>query len=124
MRLEDHHLLFDRVSWESRKESRWLRRNTSLIIPLEHDTHKELHKAVPAVPLLGYHALYRTMRDYERGDGYIESLENLQRVIEEAGRSSKAHYIERQIGELAIHVIDLQKPFILNDYSGKENSHS
>jgi hypothetical protein len=86
-------------------------------VPLEHDTHKELHKATPTVPLLGYFALYRVARDF-RGDSrdYLGNIEEIQRVIEEAGKSPKAHYVERQVGELAIHVLELQKPFIRNDY--------
>lgn len=117
MKREDHHILHDRVSWESRGEAKQIRRNKSLIVPLEHDTHKELHQQTPVVPLLGYYSLYRVLRDFEPDpNNYIDSVENLQRAIESANNHPKAHYVERQLGELTLHVLDLQKPFIEEDY--------
>jgi hypothetical protein len=114
---EDHHLFHDRISWESRDTAKLIRRNRGLIVPLEHDTHKELHIATPVVPLLGYFALYRVARDFQgEPRNYLGNIEEVQRAIEEAGKSPKAHYVERQVGELAIHVLELQKPFIKEDY--------
>lgn len=115
-RREEHHLLHDRISWESRDTAKLIRRNRSLIVPLEHDTHRELHAQTPVVPLLGYFALYRVARDYQEGDTYMESIENLQRSIEDASSHPKVHYIERQLAELTLHTLDLQKEFVANDY--------
>lgn len=119
MAREQHHILHDRISWESRRDGEELRRDKSLIVPLEHDVHAELHRETPAVPLLGYFALRRVNSSYEAGTNYLENVENLQRSIEEAGNSPKAHYVEKQVGELTIHVLELQKPFIADAYSTK-----
>lgn len=117
---EDHHLLHDRVSWESRDTGKLIRRNRGLIVPLESDNHAELHRQTPVVPLLGYHALYRVARDFQaHGNNYLENINLLQFAIQEAGKSPKAHYVERQIGELACHVLDLEKPFVAEEYSGR-----
>jgi hypothetical protein len=119
-RKEDHHLLHDRVSWESRDTGKIIRRNRGLIVPLESENHAELHRQTPVVPLLGYHALYRVARDYQTdGNNYLHNIELLQFAIEQAGKSPKAHEVERQIGKLAIYVLDLEKPFVEDEYSGK-----
>lgn len=119
-RKEEHHLLHDRVSWESRDTGKLIRRNRGLIVPLESDNHAELHRQTPVVPLLGYHALYRVAREYRSsGNNYLKNIELLQFAIEEAGSSPKSHEVERQVGQLAIHVLDLEKPFVADEYSGK-----
>lgn len=119
-RTDRHHLLFDSASWESRATSKLLRRDKSLIIPLERTVHEELHKEVALVPLLGHYAIQDVANTYKPGKNYLHSVENLQRSIEQAGNKPKAHQLERDLGELTIYALDLQKPYLKetawNDY--------
>ena len=107
-----HHILFDSASWESRATSKHIRRDSSLIVPLDIDAHAELHKEIPLVPLLGHYAMQDVANMYKPGKNYLNSVENLQRSIERAGKTPKAHQLERDLGELTIHALDLQKPYL------------
>jgi hypothetical protein len=109
---DKHHLIFDRVSWTSRPEAKKLRENPSLIVRLDRSEHSELHRHTVAVPLLGYHALVRTLRDYEPGATPLESVENLMATIEGVGNHPRAHPIEKSLTELAVWALDLERPFI------------
>lgn len=113
MRREDHHLFHDRLSWESRADATAIRQDRGLIVPLEHDAHLELHRQTPVVPLLSYHALRRVRYNMlPTSNNYLENIDNVQRAVEEAIHVPRAHYIERQLGELTIHVLELQKPYV------------
>ena len=109
---DKHHLIFDRVSWTSRPEAKRLREDRSLIVRLDRSEHNELHRHAVAIPLLGYHALVRTLRDYEAGDTPLESVDNLMSTIEKVGQHPAAHPIEKKLSELAVWALDLERPFI------------
>lgn len=112
MALERHHILFNKRAWTSYREAETLREERSLIVPLEHDAHKELHKNVPIVPLLGYYGLVAVRNNFEAGSDPLESIDNLQLVIEKAKKHPRAHSIEKSLAELAIEALELQKQFI------------
>lgn len=111
-RIQKHHFLYDRKGWCTREDGAYLRAVRSLIGPMFETPHRELHKATPAVPVPSYHMLYRVRRDFIPDEDYLQSIDNLQFAIQEAGRNPKAHPVEREVGELTSHVLDLQKPFI------------
>lgn len=116
--VDAHHLLFPKNEWLSRPQAKLLRGAHSLIPQLSRDTHNEIHRALPGVPLLSYHLLARTLRDYEPGDTTIESMDNLMFSMRDAARHPRAHHIERSVAELAIHAIELQKPFVIEALEG------
>lgn len=112
-RREDHHLFHDRVSWESRDDGFAIRQDHGHIVPLEHDPHVDLHRNTPVVPLLCYHALRRVRYNLPPTTrNYMENIENVQRAIEEAGRTPRAHFVERQLGDLTVAVLEMQKPYV------------
>lgn len=109
---DSHHLIFNKQEWSLRPDAKTLREQPSLIFSLSRSEHNEIHRNVPAVPLLGYHALQRTLAMYEAGDTPIQSIDNLMTAMEHAANHPKAHIIEKHLAELAIWAVDLQKPFI------------
>ena len=112
--MERHHILFNKRAWNSYKEGTSLRETPSLIVPLEHDVHKELHREVPIVPLLGYYSLLSVRNSFEPARDPLESVERFQRSIEQAKRHPKAHDIEKSLADLAVYALDLQKPYIID----------
>lgn len=110
---DSHHILHNRQEWELRAEGKALRRTKSLIPTLTRAEHEEIHANVPAVPLLGYHALRRTLQLFEPTNNTLESVDSLIRSIDESGRNPKAHYVERGVSELAIWALELQLPFLI-----------
>lgn len=114
MRVENdgHHILHSKRSWSMYAESLQMRENHTLIPKIDRDTHEALHRACPPVPLLGYHALQRTIRLWTPDEDTLKSVDNLMFAIEEASWHPKSHPIESALAELAIQAIDLQKPFI------------
>ena len=110
---DKHHLIFDRVSWSSRPEARALRNEPSLALHLPRPEHELIHSNCPAIPLLGYHGLVRTLKYYEPGDTPFESVSNLMGAIEQSTQHPAVHPIERDLAELAVRALDLERPFIL-----------
>lgn len=109
---DSHHVLHNKQEWSLRPDAKALREHPSLLVRLDRSEHNEIHRECPAVPLLGYHALQRTLSFYEPGHNTIQSVDNLMKAMEHAANHPKAHIIEKHLAELAIWSIDLQKPFI------------
>lgn len=107
-----HHILHSRLDWNLRPQSRALRAYPALIPRITRSGHEELHRNVPPVPLLGYHALMRVKSSFECGPDTLSSMDNLMFAIEEAAEHPRAHPLERDLAYLAIQSIDLQKPYI------------
>ena len=114
MKLERHHTLFNRYAWSANKDLESLREDRRLIVPLHPDTHRELHQEVSHVPPVSYHMARRALRNFSEfeDDTYLHNLENLQWSIEEAMHHPRADRIEREVGELAVYALELQKPFV------------
>lgn len=115
-KLERHHILFNRRSWSTLGELAALRGNPRLIVPLESDIHRELHNEISHVPILSSQTARASLslfEDYSTTNDYIRSVEQLQSSIEQAIKHPRADYLERQIGELAVYALDLQKPYII-----------
>ena len=114
MKMERHHELFNRFAWTATNTLESLREDRRLIVPLDPDTHRELHQEVSHVPPLSYHMARHVLRAYSEfeADTYLHNVENLQWSIEEAMQHPRADRIERELGELTMYALDLQKPFI------------
>lgn len=110
-----HHLIHTRSDWTSNKTAKRLRDTPELVPRIDRQLHNEIHRQAPAVPLLGYHALYRVSRDFETAETSWESLENLMRVIEQASRSPKSHRIESQLALLAVESLDIQRVILKSE---------
>lgn len=113
MRKDKHHAIHNRQEWNLRPEGMAIREHHTLLFEGPRSLHDELHANVPAVPLLGIHALQRTVSIWRPDEeDQMRSLENLQFAMERAVRHPKSHAIETQLAFLAIHAIDLQKPYL------------
>lgn len=114
MKMEKHHTLFNRYAWTANQNLEALREDRRLIVPLDPDTHRELHKEVSHVPPLSYHMARHVLRAYSEyeADTYLHNVENLQRSIEHAKSHPRADRIEREVASTALYALDLQKPFI------------
>lgn len=114
-KLEQHHTLFHRYAWNANKELAALRNNPQLVVPLDHETHRELHAEVSHIPPLSLHVARHALRgfsDYGYTSNHLQAVGRLQRSIEAAARHPKADYIEKSIAELVCHGLDIQKPFL------------
>lgn len=107
-----HHIVHSRAEWSLRPEGKAIRGTPSLIVPMERSLHNEIHDNVPAIPMLGYHALARTLSRFEPTHDTLQTMENLMSAIEQSVDHPKAHIIEKHLADLAIWAIDLQRPFI------------
>jgi len=109
---DGHHIIHNRMEWSLRPEAKLIRDTPSLIVRMDRSDHDEIHRYCPPVPLLGYHALIRTLQTFEQGETPLKTMDNLMYSIEIASKHPKAHEIEKQLANLAIWAIDLQRPFI------------
>lgn len=113
-----HHILHHRKEWTLRADSELLRETKSLVPLIERDVHEEIHRVCPAVPLLGYHALARTVQLFKPSGKTMEDIERLQTAIERSTEHPKAHDIEKRMGDLAIWAIDLQANILRHELDG------
>lgn len=108
---DSHHILFPRQEWELRPDAKNIRRSPLLIPRMNREVHNELHQNCPPVPLLGYYALQRILRDFHPQVTTLTTMDNLMEMIE-TSNGPRTHAIERHMAELAVWAIDLQRPFI------------
>lgn len=107
-----HHILHVGREWSLRPEPRKLRELPSLVPNIDRGVHDELHNHCPAVPVLGICAMQRIAQEVrDTGDTY-KTLDQLFLAVERAGRHPKAKPLERELGQLMIHTIQLQIPYI------------
>ena len=109
---DKHHVLHYAKEWRLRPEAKAIREHPSLVPTLPREVHNEIHKTCPPVPMLGYHALKRTVGLWTPRHDTMESLDNLMFAIEQSISDVRAHPIERQLGRLTVQAIDLQRPLI------------
>lgn len=107
-----HHILFPRASYESHFATRSLRQHPSLIVPMNEEIHDILHREVPVIPLIDHYTAMTVRRDYTPHSHYNKSLDSLMRCIDTAIRGSKVKPIQKQLGQLTIHALELQKPWL------------
>lgn len=107
-----HHILHERKEWSLRPQARSIRETPTLVPTIPRTIHNEIHRECPAIPLLGYYSLARVYSDFVPGDDTFSSMDNLMLSIDKAARAERAHPIERELAELVIEAIDLQRPFL------------
>lgn len=110
--IDRHHILFDQRSWNASELGRSLRGTPALIPRVDREVHNEIHREVPFVPVLGYHALMAVRNNFEPSFDPLQSMDNLMFAIEDAGKHPRAHRIETEMCRLAIEAIELQRPYI------------
>lgn len=111
-RRDRHHLLNPAREWSLRPEGKKLRESQGLIPLIDRDLHETIHRECPPVPLLGFYALQRTVREFQPHPDTLISIDNLMFAIEASGRHPKAHPIERELSSLAIQALDLQRGYL------------
>lgn len=109
---DSHHVLWPRQEYTLRPEAKKLRESQGLVPKIDRSLHDEIHRNCPPVPLLGFHALQRTLREFQPHPDTLISMDNLMFAIEISGKHPKAHDIERELAALAVQAIDLQREFL------------
>ena len=118
--MEDaHHLLHNKQEWSLRPDGKALRETPSLIPRIDRGLHNEIHRNVPAVPLLGYFALQRTLREFYPTRDTLSSMDNLIVAMDIASKHHKAHVIEKAQVHLSIWALELQRPYIAEYFNHK-----
>ncbi len=108
-----HHLLYTRATWESQSQTASLRRNPNLIFRMHDDPHAELHKAVPTVPVLDHITAGLVAVNFEPVfANKLASVDNLLTQIDKQSTNYNATTIQRELGAVTMHAIEMQKPFI------------
>lgn len=111
-RRDKHHLLHPAREWSLRPESKRLRESQGLVIAIDRSVHDEIHANCPPVPLLGFHALQRVVREFQPHPDHLISIDNLMFSMEAAARHPKSHPIESDLAMLALQAVDLQRGYL------------
>ena len=109
---DGHHLLYTGKAWESHFATRYLRELPEHIIPMDEEIEATLHRNVPVIPLLGHHAAMHVRKNYEPHQNPLKTIVKLMFAIEEAVKVPQAKVIERELGLLTVHALELQFPYV------------
>lgn len=112
VRRDRHHILHTGMEWNLRPETRSLRETPQLVPLIDRQVHDEIHRIAPAVPLLSYYVMKRTVSRFEPQPTTIRSLDNLMICIEEAANHRRAHPLERDLAHVAINALDIQRAIL------------
>lgn len=115
---DNHHVFYYRSIYDSMEDTRALRHDPRLIIPMDILAHKALHRDIVCVPPLPTHLAKATKKEFDfynngyTDESYLSNVENLQQSIEDAMSYPQVTDLEKRIGSLVIYVVGLQKPYI------------
>jgi hypothetical protein len=110
---QEHHILFSRNQWRANLSTRRLRNLPMLRPPIDAESHRELHKEYAVVPVPCHFMADRVERYFKPVEGdYMKSLDNLIAAFDEAAHYHKTRALERQVGELIVHALEVQRPYI------------
>jgi len=107
-----HHIMNPQRVHEIYPQSAYIRR-VMLVRDMPRHLHDLLHRNTSPVPLLGYYALQRVageMQPYYEDP--LESIDDFSFAVDLANKHPKARKVERELGELTVHTIREQIPFI------------
>ncbi len=111
--MDVHHLVYQRQEWTLRPQAEAIRESPGLKIRLARSDHNYLHTKVEPIPLLGYHALCATLREYEDVPGdTIASMDNLLFAIEKSNHGRQVKPIERSLGELTMAAVEHERDIL------------
>lgn len=112
--LHNHHIIHHGRQWESGEDTKFIRRRSGLIVPMEDDLHRELHRNVPGVPLLDIFMArrVRSIMARERMSNPIDAVDTFCFVVEEAMEHVRTFDTERSVGKAAIEAVRMQLPYI------------
>lgn len=108
-----HHILFSKRLWRAQDPTRDLRENQWLKPPLYDDEHSALHLVISSVPVPDWNMGDLILNRFEpvRGD-YFKTVDKLLASIEGVAHNPRSDAVQRQLGELMVMAIDLQRPFV------------
>lgn len=113
MEKDAHHILHYRQEWCLRPESKKLRLTPSLV-PIIGRTavHDVLHRECGPVPVPELHMLQIIHNEFDPTSNTLTSMDRLMMAIEKACKYPRCHELDRQLGQLTLAAIDLQRPYI------------
>ena len=110
-----HHLLFPKRLWRAQKPTRELSGQFWLKVPLYDDAHAELHANVSSVPVPDWNIGEIILRQIEPVVGdYFKSVDNLLQTIDRVSQNHRSDPVQRNLGQLMIMAIDLQRPYVVD----------
>jgi len=113
MAIEKHHVLYPKRIWRANKETQDIRSNTWLLPALDSDVHNDLHREVAAVPTPPFNMARFILKEFVPiKDDYVATVHSLMGTIEEAIHHPRVRTIEYQLGDLIIHSLEAQLPYI------------
>lgn len=108
-----HHILFSKRLWRVQDPTRDLRETQWLKPPMYDEEHAALHEIVSSVPVPDWNMGQFILCHFEPVQGnYFKTVDNLLLSIESVARNPRSDSVQRTLGQLMVHAIDLQRPFV------------
>ena len=107
-----HHTQYPRCQHEAHFATRKIRQNQTLIVPMDEEVESHLHKEVPVIPVLDPVTAMNVLKIWTPQSTHIRSIYNLMSSIEEAIQHPKSKPIQKILGQLTVHALESQLPYI------------
>lgn len=107
-----HHVLYESAVWRSRDDTRTLRNKPGLIIPLDIDVHRDLHRNITSVPVPDRYMAARVLRTFKPARHILDTMDILCHSFYEATEHPRATKLEQELGHLIISSIEAQREYI------------
>lgn len=108
---DDHHLLHDRVAWESRPESLSIRNNL-IARNMARVAHDQLHRETTPVPVPLIHSLQWVSRRFHDKTDIFKGIDDMSFLLEAANKLKYVKPIEVEVNLLAIEALQAQIPYL------------
>ena len=108
-----HHICFPKTLHNAQMPSKEIRNNRWLIVPLDHETHNELHRNIGLVPVLGWLMETKIAKEFYPHPGdYVKTVEELAHIVHEVTGNFRTPYLEKEIGNLIVCSLEMQLEYI------------
>ena len=110
---EKHHVLFPKRLWVAQKTTGLLRSVPELIPEVDTGHHRNLHRAVSFVPIIGRDMVNLMVKEfYPVRNDPLATLDNLSQATRAAMEHRNTSGLDYRAGQLFILSLSMQLPFI------------
>lgn len=102
-----HHLF-----WVGSNHRDWTRQEHDFLPQMYIPAHNALHAECPSVPELSREVLRIVRADFRPTGNTLDSLDEVICLIDHASTMEQVHPIDRQLAQMAIHALEMQKFYL------------
>lgn len=105
------------IFWIAKNHQDWTRKESDFLPQMYIPAHNALHAETPSVPELSREILRIVRADFTPTGNTLDSLDEVLCLIDHASTMEQIHPIDRQLAQLSIHALEMQKYYLRGNIS-------